>query len=327
MAFILTAQVFNIADLSTGPRLVLAVLADFANAVGRSWPSVQTIANHCGMSCRSVQRHLATLKNLGFLQRFYRQGRSSITRISDFTHLLIKPTLVVPDFLPEELSPTYANLSPPPTPNWHREPAIDPVKEVTAVVATEAPAAVDAAPVLQFEKSPEPPVVKVSVRVAEAVEIPDLLIEVAPSLMADFGVVRKNKKKAARMTNTEAVVFADEAKKAGLTVAEAVRTCILRGWSRLEAAWLPLAPTDAVVAAPALYVHPVSVSATQGVVAAGKASLAALRAKPAPQAGNPATHWASVAVEKHRAGQYVSSSALRSACDVLRLDYKSVIGR
>ncbi len=172
---------------------------------------------------------------------------------------------------------TYDTLSPPPTTPCHPEPAIESVNQTTALSEPPSPEPepAAAAAVVVFESAiPE---------CSAAPEVPAMpeapatnpLADVPADLLADFGTVRKAKKKSATITKTEAVVFAAEAQKAGLTVAQAVTTCILRGWSRFEASWIPQqAPTTP----PQRYFVPeVAVPASPDVIAAGKAALAALR--------------------------------------------------
>lgn len=48
-------------------KLVLAVIAHFADKSQKSWPSVRTIAVTCGLSVSSVNRSLAKLKELGLI--------------------------------------------------------------------------------------------------------------------------------------------------------------------------------------------------------------------------------------------------------------------
>lgn len=59
-------------------RLVLLALADAANDAGRCWPSVLTLCSKTGLSERTVQRCLAELESLGWLNRGLRDGHSSM---------------------------------------------------------------------------------------------------------------------------------------------------------------------------------------------------------------------------------------------------------
>ena len=64
-------------ELQAGPRLVLLALSDSANDSGSCFPSVQTLANKCGLSIRAVRGHLSAMNESGLLERAERSGRST----------------------------------------------------------------------------------------------------------------------------------------------------------------------------------------------------------------------------------------------------------
>ena len=205
---------------------------------------------------------------------------------------------------------THDSLSPLPTTACHPESVIESVNETTAQPSApevaESPAI---AAVVVFESA--------DTKARPAVDLveDDPLAEVPAALLADFGIVRKAKKKAATVTKTEAVVFAAEAAKAGLTPAQAVEACIHRGWSRFEAAWLPQAPAMPVQR---VYVPEVAPPASPDVIAAHRAALLAAKQIVKSQAGD-GLEWARAHIENHAAGKHVSGFALRSARAALRL--------
>ena len=82
-----------------GPKFVLVSLADQANDRGACWPSIPQIASRCGMSERSVSRHLQSLESQNIIRREFVAGRGT------------KIWLV---FATENDSPTHDKLSPPP---------------------------------------------------------------------------------------------------------------------------------------------------------------------------------------------------------------------
>lgn len=69
-------------ELASGPRLVLLALCDNANDAGSCYPSVQALADKCGLSVRSVRSHVADMEKLGLLERNERTGRSTYYQIS-----------------------------------------------------------------------------------------------------------------------------------------------------------------------------------------------------------------------------------------------------
>ena len=310
MSFILVDNVFDgVNGILPGQKLVLLALAKFADSNGKSWPSVQTIASMVGMGVRTVARHIASLIKLGYLERIYRAGRSSITRI----------TARVLNML--SIGQTTAKLAPIPRPNWQTEPVTESINQKTAqsqidsiaaaavIVAFEIPAIPD----IQQPTDAVPPIASEKPLPAPATTA-NPFDNVPVQLIEDFGIVRKNKKKPAKITSTEAVIFAAEAAKSGLTIAEAVTTCITRGWSRFNASWLPAKPVEARTAA---YVPEVAQPVTQEIKSAGLAALTALRAKGA-GATDP-LKWARDAVDRDAAGERVGCALLRNAKMALRI--------
>ena len=295
MSFAITNTVLS-SNLPAGLQHTLAVFATFADAGGLCWPSNETVALKSNKDERTVRRHVEELEEIGVIKRTYRKGKSAITRII-LSALQGYPT---PDILPT-----------PPRTSCPPESAIESVNEITAQP-----------PAPELAESPAIAAIVVSesadTEARPAVDLveDDPLAEVPAALLADFGIVRKAKKKAATVTKTEAVVFAAEAKKAGLTVAQAITTCVLRGWSRFEAAWLP---QQAPAIAPGrVYVPEVAPPASPDVIAAHRATLAALREKISRQ-GKASTTWATAALAKAAKGEHVAPAAMAAARAALRL--------
>ena len=296
MSFATTFNVFQDQRLTAGQKLVLAGIATFTDQGGKCWPAVETIAERCSMCVRTVQNHISALVKLNYLVRTYRKGRSAITQLTEKAM--------------GWLSGTPAKSAPLPPQNLHPESVIEPIKETTAQpTAPELAESPAIAAVVVFESA------DTEARPAVDLVEDDPLAEVPAALLADFGIVRKAKKKAATVTKTEAVVFAAEAKKAGLTPAQAVEACIHRGWSRFEAAWLPQAPAMPVQR---VYVPEVAPPASPDVIAAGRAALAALREKISRQ-GKASTTWAAAALAKAAAGEHIAPAAMAAARAALRL--------
>ena len=300
MSFAQTFNSFQAINLTAGQKLVLAGISTFTDSTGKGWPSVATIAARCSMAVRTVQRHIAALVSLGYLDRIYRTGRAAVTRV--------KLGVTTP-----------AKLAPTPPPNWHPESAIESINEITAQpaapVVTENPAS---AAIAVFESTTtevtdHAPVVDV---VADLPVVDNPMASVPAALLDDFGIVRRAKKKAAVVTRTEAVVFASEAAKAGMTVAQAVETCIMRGWSRFNATWVPQqAPAMAVQR---VYVPEVAPPASLGVINAGRAAIAAMRETINRQVIGK-TAWATAAMAKAAAGEHVAPATLAAARVALRI--------
>ncbi len=283
MSFALTDSALRATGITTGQTVVLAAIATFADQNGRAWPSLQAIQKITKQSIRTIQYRIAELVKMGFLQRIFRQGRSAISIITErITGVLAT-------------GQTHANRAPTPMQTVHPEPAIESINTKTApsqidsiaagtdIVVFEIPAIPDTkqpqaiAPVLTelpvhsepVQTTVNPPLPNGDATVNPFADVPVQLIE-------DFGQVRRAKKKPAKITNTEAVIFADEVGKAGISLTEAVRICVLRGWSRFEASWLPVKVPEQ---ATRVYKPETVKLASPEVKAAGLAALAELRRK------------------------------------------------
>lgn len=271
MSYVSTFNALQVSNVTPGQKLVLAAIASFERA-GKAWPSVATIAKRASMAVRTVQRHLAALVNLGYITRTYRAGRSAITRL----------------FIGE----TPAKLAPPPPPNWHPEPAIESVNTTTAPPPEPLPDTAGAAIVVFEIPQAEQPktAIEPSQDVGGTVASPDPVQGViAPSdplagvpetLMKDWADVRKHKKKTPKPVKTEAQILAQEAAKAGLSVADVILLCVLRGWSRFEASWIQHVPPQTAPgapAAPALWTPEQYTPASKDLVAKMKAEIAAMK--------------------------------------------------
>ena len=301
MSFAATFNALQVSNVTPGQKLVLAAIASFERA-GKAWPSIATIAKRCSMGARTVQRHIASLISLGYIERIYRTGRSAITRV----------------FIGE----THAKLAPPPTPNWHPESVIpESVNEITAAPASPPPETASAAIVVS-EKIPELPIIpdvemyfgpleplqavhatyplaevtqvviepstalmpesKANEAVNEVVDTLaiDVLADVPKTLLQDLGEVRKAKKKPAKPTKTEANLWWAEAQKAGWTMEQVILTMVLRGWSRFDASWVQHVPQQATVQGrDAVFVPEVTQPASPGAIARFKEAWARQKAQ------------------------------------------------
>lgn len=335
MSFAHTATVFNIESLTSTAKLILSVVGDHANKYGQCWPSVATIARRASLTRRTVQRHLAALLERGLLSRLIRKGRSS--------------------FFTLNLTPTCATMAHPPAPQRRPEPVIESIKEITAASQIEAPTA-DAARVVDFEFQ-ELPEVRTTVISEIAVPLRSMptasnptaaplpeLIDVPTELIEDFGQVRQTKKRGPKLTRTEARALKAEADKAGFTVAQAIMTCVLRGWSHFKAEWVP-APVVVPETFGTTFTAPETLGTeptrTESAKRTGLAALAALRARmrpadavtalpepvadavaptvAAPVAPLIGPMWAVNIVNRKRAGQHVAHGPLDMACKALGL--------
>ena len=335
MSYYLADAAIKLPNLTPGQKLVLIGIASFADANGKCWPSVRTLAKRLCMGIRTVNRHIADLLKLGYLERLYRSGHSAVTRIT---------ARIMGMFSDDTTSAKMADL---PLPNWQTESVTtESINEITAPVKKISTGAAEAAFVVSESENtgtPEalPSLPDVVIRPDDEVVIPDVegipdvaviadlpdvpvattvpLQDVPDDLLNDFGIVRRAKKKSATVTRTEATLLSIEAQKAGLTMAQAITTCVLRGWSRFEASWIP---QQAPQTAPQrVYMPDVAQPANPDVIAAGKAAIAALRNS---TVSNDPLSWAKKCVNRVQNGEHVSHIALRNAATALGIDYKTL---
>jgi len=355
MSFVLVDASIKLQSITPGQRLVLAGIASYADKSGKCWPSVATIAERLNMGVRSVNRHITSLVNLGLLVRIYRAGRSAVTRITDLVLAGLPPMatsakladLPLPNWPTESVTGTCQQTT---APSSRSAVPIDAGTATAAIVVFDSikpeasqPDAVHDLPVNlgdaetlprpcqgdavhdHLPEASQPDAVAV---VHDAVERPEAvndlpvnaprenLLGLDADLLHDFGVVRKAKKKAATVTKTEAVVFASEAQRAGLTPAQAVRECVLRGWTRFEAAWLPAAKPLEVRTA--VYRPEVQQVVRPEVVSAAKAAMSATLARLRATPTDPLAS-AKKIIADHDAGVHVNAARLAYARAALRI--------
>lgn len=199
--------------LTTSSKMVLIVLAQHADTGGLCWPGIARIAELSCLSERATRYAIRKLEDLGLLAVQYRLGRS--------THytLALKPLRAS-----KKKQPTPADVAPPPRQFLPRNQPSEPLQRIHCAPPSAVPK--------------QPPRPQPATAPAAPLCVPDELKTIEPQTLEDFAVVRKAKKKAPMPTRTEVQELVEQAERAGMTVAQAVRLCIVRGWSRFEAAWI-----------------------------------------------------------------------------------------
>ena len=199
----------NATGLTTSSKMVLIALAQHADSAGHCWPSLERISQLSCLSERATRYALRKLEQLGLLHARHRLGTST------------RYTLALSGAA-EPVAPTPAAIAPPPRQTMPPNRSLEPLQEIHCAPPAQAP-----------EPTPVP-----IAKTAAPLCVPDELKDIAPQVLQDFAIVRKTKKKAPMPTRTEAQDLAEQADRAGLTVAQAVRLCIVKGWARFEAAWV-----------------------------------------------------------------------------------------
>lgn len=277
MSYVSTFNALNTTNTTSGQKLVLSVIASFERN-GQAWPSVATIAKRCSMGARTVQRHIAALVSLGYLQRIYRQGKAAITRV----FIGETPAKLAP-VTPAKLAPNESVIfesvndsgTPPATPEPQHQHTTDPVAAMPpslfsdieqpeqpfpAIPEIEQPSiSTNEAIYKPVERSNEadpanPPTDTPTPAVADPVEeAVKALASLPKTLLDDMAMIRVSKKRPAKITRTEAQILTDEAKKCGWDIQTVITTMICHGWARFQADWVQHVPPQTAPAAPKVW--------------------------------------------------------------------------
>lgn len=312
MCFNISSAAWNL-PLAGIRKIVFLALCDRADKSGKCWPSVEWLVTRCGISERSVRLHIGALAFTGHIRRVERLGRSTVYYIN--------------------LAKLQDYNTTPPCPDGSNEQCdMSDAEDAAAVVQPpEAPAAPSPAPAAPSPVSPAPipnqyPINEPINTQGPAVAVPPAVIDISDKqILADFTTIRKAKRKPA-LTQTEAAAFSAEGEKLGMSLTDVLRVCVLRSWSRFEAAWLPTPQVvhSAVFSAETEPAKPVAKPST---VLEGVNVLAELRhtiMSSVCATGNKSLAWAHNAIAKKQAGEYVAQAVVRNACAALNMDYKSL---
>lgn len=314
MSFAATFNAFQISGISKAEQHVLTAICTFADKNGVCWPTVETIASRCLSSVRTVQVHISALVAKGLIERIHRKGRPATTKVlvpqtlTPATSAPLPPQNLHPEPVIESVNTktaaavapsfetaTAATVVSEKIPELPVIPDVEidfgPLEPLQRVDATKPLPQVAQAPVepstasipepMAQEPVAEPGKVAIDPPVdAQAPVTADPLAEVPATLLQDLGEVRKAKKKPAKVTRTEAQILAQEAAKAGLSVADVVFLMVTRGWSRFEASWIQHVPPQAVVQGPqSVFVPEVVKPASPSAIAKFKEAWAKQRAE------------------------------------------------
>ena len=80
---------------SPGEKLLLLIFANYADELGRSYPSQKTLSDYTSMSVRTISTHMASLEDRGLIRKQIRHNPSG-KRISDLIYLQIDNMQISP---------------------------------------------------------------------------------------------------------------------------------------------------------------------------------------------------------------------------------------
>lgn len=280
-------------------KLVLLALCDRADKAGKCWPSVDWIGKRCGLSERAVRSHIGALASMGLLRRVERMGRSTTYYIT-LSNLPGYGDDCADGKLCPSVSPEESN---------YQDDA--PAPQAPALRHLAHPAPAPQAPISNHD-----PIIE-TINIATAIPVVDVQV------MQDFKALRKAKRRPA-LTHTELDALRSEGEKIGMGLSDVLKTCVIRGWTRFEAVWLPTPPPTAGHA-PMRPLEPVQAPACAETVSEGVGRLASLRnaiKSAVCVTGSNSLAWAHTAIAKKQAGDYVAQTVVRQACTALKMDYR-----
>ena len=209
------------AQLNSTNKFVLVALCDNANDQGECYPSVSMLCSKTSLSDRAVQKSLLHLEKVGFIKRDSRRGTSTYYYISNpasWPEDTPEPRSPRTTFTPNSVHPTPEQCSPPP-PN-----VVHPTPEPRSPRTINEPS-IESSGKHHKKKSSR-----------ESVEFNDLTSEgVDEQTAKDWFAHRKMKKASASKT-----VLDDRKKQAeiaGISLADALKMEVSRGWQGFRAEW------------------------------------------------------------------------------------------
>lgn len=213
MSTIIMSACWPLQGMNASQKSVLISLADNANDDGVCWPSIKYISERTCLSTRAVQNAIKWLTEHGAVQVSERQGRSTVYTVT--------PAEYAP---PQEMRPADAAPHP-------RRKCTPPPQEMRGTPADAAPITVK-----NHQGTVKEPSITPAARVKQC-SVSDLVrLDVDKQVAIEFLALRK--KKRATLTPLALEGIRREAGRAEMTLDEALRKCVERGWQGFEAAWV-----------------------------------------------------------------------------------------
>lgn len=236
---------FNLDLPSSGAKLTLLALANYADADGVAYPSQKAMAKKTCLCERAIRSHLSNLERMGVISRVART-RSNGSFTSDLFQINMD---WIPEITPKTPAADFAVGK-----NCQRQILPSPAADFAAVQRQilPSPAADSAAPepslnttitkTLNVTKSNNAERAVAAgadlkkIRSNENTAVILRNLGVSDSVAKDFIQLRKSKK--AAITKTALDGIEREATKAGMSLENALRTCCERGWAGFKAEWV-----------------------------------------------------------------------------------------
>ena len=224
MSIKIMSQCWMVSGISPPQKLVLLALADHADDAGLCWPSAATISERTGLSESTTRRAIAELEKLGHLTRKYQTGRPTYYSINPCHS--DTPVTVTP--LSEKLQ-TPVTVTPTPV----RE-ANDPCQRSKYNHHESSLIIIEPSLVKNEHVDTKKPTVE------NLYNTPDYLVDafgVDYQIARDWIAVRKHKK-SPPLSETSLKLLITEARKAGITPAQAIANAAGSGWISFKASYI-----------------------------------------------------------------------------------------
>lgn len=218
-------------------KFVLVVMANHAGTDMTCWPSNKSLTEATGQDIKTVEAGLRRLREEGYVtdtgERRGQTGQVIVYRLNTPEFGGVKPVAKTPE-IPSKPPKNGGVVDSGKTPVFPDNTPVFPIKDPQ--ISHETPPKTGDGTIKEPSRNHQEPKDKSSDLFG------GLLAEVDPIVMADFKTLRAKQK--APITETAINGIAREARKANLTLTEALRMCCERSWRGFEAKWLePKNPT------------------------------------------------------------------------------------
>lgn len=206
------ARVWELSQHRGNDLLMLLAIADFADDEGNAYPSVQTLANKCRMKARNTTAILTAIRKSGELEVRPNEGPRGTNRYRIVLpgHPLQKPAGVQIRAGVQKHAATPAETCRKPLQNPADEPSVNHQEPSTTKREAKKTPRFDAIFFLASR------------------DVPD-------QVASDWLALRRTKRSEPTKTAIEGIER--EAEKAGISLADALSMCCVRGWQSFKAEW------------------------------------------------------------------------------------------
>lgn len=228
MSFLIMAQAMKIKTGSASRKIILLRLADQANDDGVCFPSINSLASYTELSPRAVQKNIRELEEMGMIKRHDRHDPNGRTTSNYYTLTLDGHEEITHVKRAKKQGARNAGVH-----QMQGEGASDSSSEgapnaPSYMKLSDTNLSTNLSIITQPQNQQLAQVPKTKYDHLKPFDVP-------PQTWFDY--VQQRKTKRAEITSTSIKRLANEAEKAGITIAEAMEVCCEMGWSGFKADW------------------------------------------------------------------------------------------